>query len=70
MMVDALKAYRFVNTHAPIAAQLLYEDGHPTKLFILSDAVDVYGRVFPTIDTVSCTDGKVDLVKVRDILGY
>lgn len=70
MMVNAMRAYEFVNSHDPIRAQLYIEDGIPKKLFILSEAVDMAGNVSIETDIVNCRDGMVDLGTVRDILGY
>lgn len=70
MLVDAYQAYRFVNSHAPIEAQLLIEDGVPTKLAIFSQAVYPDGTVKWETDFVPAQNGQVDLKAVRDILGY
>jgi len=66
MLVNALKAKKFVDSHAPIYADII-ED----RTFVIhGEEVDVDGRVYDVSDALAIKDGLVDLEKIRELLGY
>jgi hypothetical protein len=67
MLVPAKQAASFVNSHAPIHADIV-ED----RTFVIHfEEVDMdTGKVSWASEAIAIKDGRVDLKKVRDILGY